>query len=262
LKPQPLPKFFPHKPRILFTDVDDTLTWKGRLPHETFTALVKLQQSGIKVIPVTGASAGWCDCMIRTWPIESIIGENGAYFVDRNSEGQLSYEFSVEESERANNWQRLLQLKKKVINKFANARPTADQPFRLTDIAFDINQDHKVEREEAFEIAKFCEASGMNVKISSIHINVWCGEYNKASTANKWLAQHEIESNDAMFIGDSPNDDSMFSNFVHTVGVANIEPFIEELKSPPSYVTSHPGGYGFVEMADALIEGLRENRSN
>ncbi len=262
MKPQSLPKIFPHKPKILFTDVDDTLTWKGRLPHETFTALVKLQQSGIKVIPVTGASAGWCDCLIRTWPIDSIIGENGAYFVDRSHEGRLSYQFSVEESERATNWQRLQQLKKNVIKNFANAYPTADQPFRLTDIAFDIDQDHKVERSEAFEIAKFCEASGMNVKISSIHINVWCGEYNKASTANKWLAQHEIESNDAIFIGDSPNDDSMFSNFFHTVGVANIEPYIGELKSPPDYITDHPGGYGFVEMADALIEGLREERSN
>ena len=83
MKPQPIPKIFPQKTKILFTDVDDTLTWKGRLPHETFTALVKLQEAGIKVIPVTGASAGWCDCMIRTWPIDSIIGENGAFVMSK-----------------------------------------------------------------------------------------------------------------------------------------------------------------------------------
>ena len=253
MKPQPIPKIFPHKTKILFTDVDDTLTWKGRLPHETFTALVKLQEAGIKVIPVTGASAGWCDCMIRTWPIDSIIGENGAYFVDRNSEGRLSYYYALSNDERSSNWQRLLQLKKDVLNQFPNAHPTADQPFRLTDIAFDINQDHKVERSEAFKIANFCEASGMNVKISSIHINVWCGAYNKASTANEWLVQHEIERSQAMFIGDSPNDDSMFSNFDHTVGVANIEPFIDELNAPPCYITQHSGGYGFAEMATSLI---------
>ncbi|MFT4606451.1 MAG: HAD superfamily hydrolase (TIGR01484 family) [Urechidicola sp.] len=255
MKPQPIPTVFPHKTKILFTDVDDTLTWKGRLPHETFAALVKLQEAGIKVIPVTGASAGWCDCMIRTWPIDSIIGENGAYFVDRNSEGRLSYYYAVPETERSTNWQRLLKLKQAVLNKFPNAYPTADQPFRLTDIAFDINQDHKVERSEAFKIAKFCEASGMNVKISSIHINVWCGEYNKASTTNEWLAQHEIERKEGMFIGDSPNDDSMFSNFEHTVGVANIKPFIDELNAPPSYITQHSGGYGFAEMAASLIAG-------
>lgn len=256
MKPQPLPKIFPHKPRILFTDVDDTLTWEGRLPHETFTALVKLQQAGIRVVPVTGASAGWCDCMIRTWPIESIIGENGAYFIDRNSQGHLSTHFSVEEAQRSVNWQRLQQLKNNVIEKFPNAYSTADQPFRLTDIAFDINQDQNVARSEAFKIAKFCESYGVNVKVSSIHINVWCGEYNKASAAIEWLAQHNIESSDAMFIGDSPNDDAMFSSFAHTVGVANIEPFIGELKLPPTYITRHPGGYGFAEMADSLIEAI------
>ncbi len=253
MKPQPIPKIFPQKTKILFTDVDDTLTWKGRLPHETFTALVKLQEAGIKVIPVTGASAGWCDCMIRTWPIDSIIGENGAYFVDRNSEGRLSYYYAVPEAERTINWQHLQQLKQAVLNKFPNAHPTADQPFRLTDIAFDINQDHKVKRSEAFKIADFCEDSGMNVKISSIHINVWCGKYNKATTANEWLVQHDIERVEAMFIGDSPNDDSMFSNFTNTVGVANIKPYIEELNSPPAYITEHFGGYGFAEMAESLI---------
>lgn len=255
MKHQLLPKILPNKTRILFTDVDDTLTWKGRLPHETFTALVKLQEVGIKVIPVTGASAGWCDCMIRTWPIDSIIGENGAYFIDRSSEGRLTYNYAVEESQRVANWQRLSQLKQDVLNQFSNAHSTADQPFRITDIAFDINQDHRVERVEAFEIAKFCEASGMNVKISSIHINVWCGEYNKASTANKWLEQNKIEGRETMFIGDSPNDDSMFSNFDHTVGVANIIPFIGELNSPPGYITHHCGGYGFAEMAESLIAG-------
>jgi len=253
LKPQPLPKIFPHKTKILFTDVDDTLTWKGRLPHETFTALVKLQEAGIKVIPVTGASAGWCDCMIRTWPIDSIIGENGAYFIDRSSDGRLSYHYAVEESERAANWQRLSKLKRAVLNQFSNAHPTADQPFRMTDIAFDINQDYKVERAEAFEIAKFCEAAGVNVKISSIHINVWCGGYNKATTANEWLVQNKIEGREAVFIGDSPNDDSMFSNFAHTIGVANVKPFIDELNSPPGYITEHFGGYGFAEMAESLI---------
>lgn len=262
MKPQPIPAIFPIKPRVFFTDVDDTLTWKGRLPHEVFTALARLQELGIQVIPVTGASAGWCDCMIRTWPIESIIGENGAYFIDRSTDGSLSYSFSVEEAERLSNWDHLQQLKSDVINRFPNAFPTADQPYRKTDIAFDINQDHKVERSEAYEIAKFCEASGVNVKISSIHINVWMGNYNKASMAKHWLAQNQIESSDAIFIGDSPNDESMFSSFAHTIGVSNIQPFLDELESPPHFITSQPGGYGFVEAANSLIERLEADRSN
>ncbi|MFT7492156.1 MAG: HAD superfamily hydrolase (TIGR01484 family) [Pseudohongiellaceae bacterium] len=262
MKPQPLPKVFPHKPRILFTDVDDTLTWKGRLPLEAFTALINLQQAGIKVIPVTGASAGWCDCMLRTWPIETIIGENGAFYIDRNSEGRIATHFVIDAVVRASNWRRLQQLKNDAIGKFANAHSTADQPYRLTDIAFDINQDQQIARSDAFEIAKFCEASGMNARVSSIHINVWCGVYNKASSALAWLDQNHVDSSEAMFIGDSPNDDSMFSSFAHTVGVANIEPFINELKSAPTYITRQSGGYGFAEMAASIIEALPIDRSD
>ncbi len=62
-----------------------------------------------------------------------------------------------------------------------------------------------------------------------------------------------FDHDDAIFSGDSPNDDSMFSSFRQTVGVSNILPFIEELDSPPMYVTTQPGGYGFAELAAALL---------
>ena len=254
MKIPPLPKIFPYRPGILFTDVDETLTWKGRLPQEAFIAMDRLQKSGIKVIPVTGASAGWCDCLIRTWPIDSIIGENGAFHIDRDDKGRLSYTYALERLQRLENWQHLQQLKEDVLSSFSDAHETTDQAFRLTDIAFDIRQDRQVDRQHAAEIAKYCRDSGMNAKLSSLHINVWCGEYDKASTSNNWLALHEIERSEAMFCGDSPNDDSMFSNFTQTVGVANVQPFIEELESPPSYITRQPGGYGFAEMTESILK--------
>ncbi|MFT5506550.1 MAG: HAD superfamily hydrolase (TIGR01484 family) [Gammaproteobacteria bacterium] len=253
MKPDQLPKVFPGQPKFVFTDVDETLTWEGRLPEETFSALARLQQAGIKVIPVTGACAGWCDCMIRTWPIDSIIGENGAFYIDRSSDGRLSYQYALEESVRTSNWEQLHQLKREVLNKFPLAYQTADQAFRVTDIAFDINQDRTVNREDAFVIAQYCRDAGMIAKISSIHINVWCGDYNKASTANRWMSAHGIDRNEAIFSGDSPNDDSMFSNFQKTIGVANVEPFLDELDSPPTYITQRPGGYGFAELAASLL---------
>ncbi len=253
MKPVPLPKVFPGQPKILFTDVDETLTWQGRLPEETFSALANLKRAGIRVVPVTGASAGWCDCMIRTWPIDSIVGENGSFYIDRNTDGRLSYTYALEESVRAANWQRLQQLKDEVLNKFPFAYQTADQRFRTTDIAFDINQDRSIDRKDAFTIAQYCRDAGMVARVSSIHINVWCGDYNKASTAKLWMTAQGIDSEDAIFSGDSPNDDSMFSSFRQTVGVANVLPYIEELDSPPMYVTAQPGGYGFAELAAALL---------
>ena len=177
-----------------------------------------------------------------------------AFYIDRSAGGKLSYVFALEESERAINWQRLQRLKEEVLYKFPFAFQTTDQAFRITDIAFDINQDRNVDREDAFSIAQHCQDAGMTSKVSSIHINVWGGDYNKASTANLWMAAQGIDQGEAIFSGDSPNDDSMFSNFRQTVGVANFMPFIDELDSPPMYVTQQPGGHGFAELAAALLD--------
>ncbi len=61
---------------FVLTDVDETLTYNGSLSARTYDALERLQNAGVKVIPVTAAPAGWCDQMARMWPIDSVIAEN------------------------------------------------------------------------------------------------------------------------------------------------------------------------------------------
>ena len=68
------------KIRFVLTDIDDTLTEKGRLPAASYLALERLQQFGIKVIPITGRPAGWCDHIARMWPVDGVVGENGAFY--------------------------------------------------------------------------------------------------------------------------------------------------------------------------------------
>jgi hydroxymethylpyrimidine pyrophosphatase-like HAD family hydrolase len=56
-----------------------------------------------------------------------------------------------------------------------------------------------------------------------------------------------------IFSGDSPNDGPMFRFFSHSVGVANVSDFADQLELPPTYITDGHGGAGFAEMADMLI---------
>ena len=37
-----------------------------------------MKNTKIKTVVVTGRSAGWCDLIARWWPVNSVIGENGA----------------------------------------------------------------------------------------------------------------------------------------------------------------------------------------
>jgi len=78
----------------LLTDVDDTLTWEGKLPAETLLALTQLQAVGVSIVPVTGACAGWCDQMARLWPVHGVIGENGAFWMQKNAKGFINREIT------------------------------------------------------------------------------------------------------------------------------------------------------------------------
>ncbi|MFP3416087.1 HAD hydrolase family protein, partial [Bacillus sp. SIMBA_074] len=71
----------------MLTDVDDTLTWQGRLPPEALIALAELERAGVKVVAVTGACAGWCDQMAKMWPLHGVIGENGAFWMRKDTTG-------------------------------------------------------------------------------------------------------------------------------------------------------------------------------
>ena len=67
------------KIRYVLCDIDDTITTGGKLPAESYAALWRLHEAGYGVIPVTGRPAGWCDLIVRQWPVTAVVGENGAF---------------------------------------------------------------------------------------------------------------------------------------------------------------------------------------
>jgi len=257
----PLPKSISPLPTIIFTDVDDTLTYDGQLPVETYKALYQLRDAGFTVIPVTGASAGWCDCLIKTWPIEHIIGENGALNMEKNSGGIVSTAFEKDAESVKHDLAKLKQIGIALTEQFPTIKFTQDQPFRITDIAFDIGQTVTVPESLAVEATEWLVAQGVQARRSSIHINVWMGNHSKSTGAMNWLEQRNLDENSCLFIGDSPNDESMFQQFPLSVGVANIDRFLGTMDHVPTYITKNQGGYGFVDMANTLLASESVNGS-
>ena len=248
-----LPECLTNIPSVIFTDVDDTLTHNGILPVETYSALHRLQQNGYTVIPVTGASAGWCDCLIKTWPVQYIIGENGAITMEKNSKGIVTTHFKRDPQTVTRDLDMLMQLGKKLTTLYPDIGFTQDQKFRITDVAFDIGQTVTVDDAIAEHATNWLTTQGVQARRSSIHINVWVGNHSKASSATEWLEKHNVDIKNAIFIGDSPNDESMFKQFPVSVGVANIKRFVSRLDNLPGYVTENEGGFGFVELSDVLL---------
>ena len=86
---------------ILLTDIDDTVTTEGRLTSEAYCAMEALQRAGYILVPVTGRCAGWCDHIARMWPVNAIVGENGAFYFryDPTAKKMAQY-FCQDEEER------------------------------------------------------------------------------------------------------------------------------------------------------------------
>jgi HAD superfamily hydrolase (TIGR01484 family) len=246
--------------RYVLSDIDDTLTLNGRLPAVVFTAMERLKQAEICTIPITGRPAGWCDHIARMWPVDGLVGENGAFYFrydDRRRKMQRRYFKS--EKQRSADRQKLEKLKSEILDKVPGCRVSADQAYREADLAIDYCEDiPPLPVEDVDRIVRLFEAAGARAKISSIHVNGWFGEYDKL-TMTRMLFEEIFDVNlenaveKIIFIGDSPNDVPMFRFFPHSVGVANILRFGEKIAHRPAWVTQKEGGFGFAEMVDQLV---------
>jgi HAD superfamily hydrolase (TIGR01484 family) len=247
--------------KFILTDIDDTLTTEGRLKSDAYNAMERLSLSGYKVIPVTGRCAGWCDHISRMWPVDGVVGENGAFFYQYDHMNKKMHNvYSQTELERQSNFKLLHQIKDTVLSSVSGTAVASDQDYRVTDLAIDFAEDvPKLPQHKIDEIVQIAEQNGAVAKISSIHVNCWIGSHNKLSTSLKVLKESfglndaEIQNN-VIFIGDSPNDSLMFGFFNNSVGVANVKELMNNIENPPKYITSNFSGDGFVELANFIID--------
>ncbi len=246
---------------VLLFDIDDTLTTHGQLTAAAYTALEQLKHAGFIVAAITGRPAGWCDHIARMWPVDGVVGENGAFYFRYDAiNKKMTQRFLSPDTERAATKNRLRAIAEKILREVPGAALASDQAYREADIAIDFCEDvAPLPRADIQRIKQIMEAAGMTAKISSIHVNGWFGTYDKLSTTK--LFTQEVFSinlddrkNEFVFIGDSPNDAPMFLYFPHSVGVANVDDFAESLlPHRPKYVTTARSGEGFIELVDALL---------
>ncbi len=255
-----MPKAIKKRIRYILADIDDTLTLNGRLPAVVFDAMERVQVAGIRMIPITGRPAGWCDHIARMWPVDGIVGENGAfYFYYDDLQRKMSRRYFRSEEQRSADRDKLADLKLEILKKIPGCRVSADQPYREADLAIDYCEDvAPLPMADIDRIVALFEIAGASAKISSIHVNGWFGNYDKLTMTRMLLAEVfeddlEAVKEDVIFIGDSPNDVPMFQFFPQAVGVANILQFKKKIKHKPAWVTQQEGGYGFAEMVDEIL---------
>lgn len=251
--------------RVVLADIDDTMTDRGKLTADSYAALWALHDAGIAVVPVTGRPAGWCDLIVRQWPVAAVIGENGAFafYLEAGHRRVMTH---PDAPDPASTRERLAAIAEDVYRRVPGTRPAKDQFARLYDVAVDFREEPPLLGFDVAEaIRSIFDARGAHAKVSSIHVNAWFGDYDKLSMARMLLADRfgldvadADDNRTTLFCGDSPNDEPMFGAFAHSVGVANITDFTGSLTHPPAWVTRGEAAAGFVELVTLLLEARRK----
>lgn len=250
--------------RGIFTDIDDTLTLHGKLPESTYRALWAAQKAGLRVIPITGRPAGWVDHLARMWPVDAVIGENGAFYfhldLDQGRDGKLVRRFVQDEETRKANREKLWEIFYRLQKSIPELEVASDQSYREIDIAIDFCEDVPRLPEKTIDdiVAAFVQ-EGAQAKISSIHVNAWFGKHDKYSCCKlllKELYGEEINEvkDQYLYFGDSPNDEPLFREFPYTIGVENVKEFLPRMKFPPRFITKKAGGQGFAEAVAYILK--------
>lgn len=255
--PRPVSELDPSNIIGIFFDIDDTFSTDGKIKPEAYSAIWRLKEAGKIVVPVTGRPAGWCDHIARMWPVDAVVGENGAFYFMMKG-GKLVKKYAASESQRTTYTTKLAEIGKEILREVPGTAFASDQNYREFDLAIDFKEDvPPVSEEGVNKIVEICDKYPVIKKVSSIHINIWFGEHTKLTTT-KLFVKNELgldidkENEHFVFCGDSQNDEPMFEFFKNSVGVANVMNFKNRLEHFPTFITSKESGDGFAELAKIL----------
>ena len=237
--------------RLIATDMDGTLTQLEKFDAKLFEILNRLAAAGINVLVTTGRSAGWVQAIATYLPIVGAMAENGGLiYWNKDSRPRLIDEIDI--IEHRSQLARVFKLLKR---KYPQLEESADNPFRITDWTFEVENLSPAELEQ---IEGLCRAQGYGFTYSTIQCHIKPIEQDKAYGLKKIIPQYfsHLKPTEIITIGDSPNDESIFNQaeFRLSVGVANVVKYCDLLKYLPAYVTSKSEGAGFYELAELILD--------
>jgi hypothetical protein len=195
---------------------------------------------GLRVIPVTGRPAGWCDHFARMWPVHGVVGENGAFYMWHDAaSGRLRTRHLLDEAQRAETSSRLVAVRAQVLREVPGCAVASDQFCRLYDLAIDFCEDvpplpaAAVDRIVALDAGRRHDGQGELDPRQRLVRPVGQARHRAPDAAERFGIDLDAERERIVFAGDSPNDEPMFAYFAHAVGVANVLAFRDRMRALP-----------------------------
>ncbi len=228
--------------RMLATDIDGTMTVDGRISLDVLQTWHAAAALGLRVLLVTGRSAGEALGLARYLPHASwAIAENGARLLIPDHAPELLVPPRPTEH--------LLDVAQQIAGD-KPLRPTADAFARLGDLAFE--RDGRTDA-EVLALQHAAAREGVNLIWSSVHIHLSAHQPDKGAAVLRIAERWGIAPQAVATIGDSHNDEGLWQpqRFGVTVGTAEIAKLT--LRHAPEWQTAAPGGAGWVELLQAWM---------
>lgn len=201
-----------------------------------------LEKKGVPLVIVTGRSLSWGHFLLTHFSYlkEVIVEGGGAILSKKNAKEprQISEEVLISNDEI----KLLKNISEHLVKEIAGVKLSADSFGRLTDRAielFDLASPELVK-----SVAEFLIKNKVNYSKSNVHLNFWVGEISKSIAVQKLVNEKNWDPQRLLYFGDSLNDQSMFRDFKHTVGVSNIDKVIKQMKQLPSMILEGPENEG------------------
>ena len=229
------------------TDIDDTLTRDGRLPAAVYAGPRAARDGGRPVIvPVTGRSAGWAHLILHHWPVPAVVAESGGLCLYRDPQGMPA--MAVPRRSRSDRRRPAPDRGRgrRGAARASRTRPRERQrlpPRRLRDRP---RRDGDTGGRSRPDRAGHRDAGGARLQGAREQRPHQClarrlrqGTDGACATCSRSAASQPTTAVSRWaFIGDAPNDASMFAAFPLSVGVANLARYAGALEAAPRWLTA------------------------
>ena len=174
--------------RLIASDVDGTLTDNGKFSSDFIFTLLALQSAGIKVLLVTGRSAGWVSALVNYLPVSGAIAENGGVFLQADGEQDLLSSVPNLSRHRIlleNTFHHIKQ-------RFPDLQTSTDNQFRITDWTFDVDN---LSTDDIQAISTQCDLMGWSFTYSNVQCHIKPLHQDKATGLMSVLKKYFPELN-------------------------------------------------------------------
>ena len=222
-----------NKPKIILSDFDGTLSDHTEFSTKFIDIINLCHEKETPFIIVTGRSISWAHFFLTHFEkIKYVISEGGGSLSYKDSNGFIIDEYLVSDDEIS--W--LEKFSQELLKQYPMVRLSADSIGRVTDRAielFDLKDPKLVEK-----VKIFMKSQNINFSTSNVHLNFWSGDFSKYEASKYLLSRFfdKVSIEETMFFGDSLNDQSMFKNIEHSVGVSNISEVLSVIEHKPNVI--------------------------